>query len=60
MSLLGSLFGRKATLAKDPVCGMFVDPAKAEWSSAHGGTTFHFCGKTCKEAFDERPAYYIH
>ena len=58
MSLLGSLFGRKATLAKDPVCGMFVDPAKAEWSSEYAGTTYYFCAKGCKQAFDEKPGDY--
>ena len=59
MSLLGSLFGRKDGQAKDPVCGMSVDPAKAQWSSEYNGTTYYFCAKGCKQAFDEKPADYI-
>ncbi len=59
MSLLGWLFGWRAAFAKDPVCGMSVGPTKAKWSSEHGGETYYFCAKTCKEAFDADPDYYM-
>lgn len=58
MSLLRSLFGRNAEKSRDPVCGMEVNPAKAQWSSVHAGATNYFCGKACKESFDADPAKY--
>jgi YHS domain-containing protein len=59
MSLLGSLFGWRDTSAKDPVCGMAVGPGKTKWSSEHDGESYYFCAKTCKEAFDGDPGYYM-
>ena len=46
-------------MAKDPVCGMDVDPAQAAGSSVYGGETFHFCSRACKEAFDRNPGRYV-
>lgn len=46
-------------VAKDPVCGMDVDPAKAAGSSVYGGETFYFCNRACKEAFDRNPERYV-
>jgi len=43
----------------DPVCGMEVDPATAEWRYEHRGTTYYFCSKGCKEDFAEDPASYL-
>jgi YHS domain-containing protein len=51
-----------APMAKDPVCGMDVNPevAKAQGlSSEHNGETYYFCGKGCKLDFDEDPAKYF-
>jgi YHS domain-containing protein len=51
-----------APMAKDPVCGMDVNPevAKAQGlSSDHNGETYYFCGKGCKLDFDEDPAKYF-
>ena len=45
-------------MAKDPVCGMEVNPevAKAQGlSSDYDGQTYYFCGKGCKLDFDENP-----
>lgn len=42
-------------VAKDPVCGMNVDEAKAAGTSEHGGTTYYFCSPGCKAAFDMGP-----
>jgi YHS domain-containing protein len=40
--------GRPAVkLVRDPVCGMFVTPAKALTSTA-GGETQYFCSETCR------------
>jgi len=43
----------------DPVCGMTVDPKTSELRSDFGGITYHFCGATCKSAFDVDPARYV-
>ena len=47
-----------APMAKDPVCGMEVNPEIATTqglSSEHNGETYYFCGKGCKLDFDENP-----
>lgn len=46
--------------AIDPVCGMEVDPATAEHTSRHDGTTYYFCAPGCKRAFDADPERYLH
>lgn len=43
----------------DPVCGMEVDPATAEWRHVHEDTTYYFCSKGCMEDFAEDPASYL-
>ena len=40
----------------DPVCGMTVDSATAEYRSFHNGTAYYFCSAGCKENFDRDPA----
>ena len=44
----------RAGTAKDPVCGMTVDPAKA-LSSVHAGQTYYFCSTTCRDRFAASP-----
>lgn len=46
-------------MAKDPVCGMDVDEAKAGATVQYKGRTFYFCSPGCKKAFDEQPARYV-
>ncbi|HET8947960.1 MAG TPA: heavy metal translocating P-type ATPase, partial [Candidatus Polarisedimenticolia bacterium] len=42
--------------AIDPVCGMNVDPARAEGgSAAHAGRTYFFCCDGCRETFRRDP-----
>ena len=43
----------------DPVCGMKVVEGKeaAKWD--YKGTTYYFCGKGCKVAFEKSPARYV-
>jgi xanthine dehydrogenase accessory factor len=36
----------------DPVCGMVIDPASAEYLSEYQGTTYYFCCAGCKQEFD--------
>ena len=45
--------------AIDPVCGMSVDRASAEYRSEHDGQTYYFCAKGCKENFDKDPTKYV-
>ncbi len=44
--------------AKDPVCGMEVDPSTAAGQSTHNGKTYYFCSEVCKQKFDQRPNLY--
>ena len=44
---------------KDPVCGMTVDPATANASLEHEGTTYHFCSTGCAQKFEADPGRYI-
>lgn len=38
-------------MAKDPVCGMDVDPRTAQHSAHDNGHTYYFCSQACKNAF---------
>ena len=46
-------------LAKDPVCGMSVDPAKATSTAEYDGKLYHFCSRNCGEKFRKDPARYL-
>src|SRR5688572_33277566 len=49
-----------AATAKDPVCGMTVQPASARGGSAeHGGQTYYFCNPRCREKFVADPDKYV-
>jgi P-type Cu+ transporter len=54
-----SLIEAKKTQAKDPVCGMSVDPATAEYRLEHDGATVYFCSAGCREKFVADPARYL-
>ena len=47
-----------STEAKDPICGMMVDTAKAKHKSQHQGQWFYFCCAGCKQKFEAEPARY--
>ncbi len=49
----------QAAVAKDPVCGMTVDPAKAAASEGHDGKTYYFCCKGCAAKFLADPERYL-
>jgi Cu(I)/Ag(I) efflux system membrane fusion protein len=53
--------GVRGTAAKDPVCGMAVDEARAR-AAGHaverGGKTFYFCSDGCHAAFEASPDKY--
>ena len=45
--------------ARDPVCGMSVDPAKTPHRAEHDGRRYFFCGARCRERFIAEPARYL-
>ncbi|MFB3134582.1 MAG: heavy metal translocating P-type ATPase, partial [Rhodospirillales bacterium] len=45
--------------AKDPVCGMTVDPATAKHRWDHQGKTYYFCCNGCLEKFKADPDGYL-
>lgn len=45
-------------MAKDPICGMDVEEAKAAGKSEYKGHTYYFCSGGCKAAFDKEPDKY--
>ncbi len=49
---------RSPATTVDPVCGMTVDPAKTAWHAEHGGRTYHFCSRGCRDRFVAEPQRY--
>ena len=45
--------------AKDPVCGMLVDPAKAAGKVEHSGKDYYFCSTRCAERFTQEPEKFL-
>jgi Cu+-exporting ATPase len=45
--------------ARDPVCGMTVDPSTAQHHTHHEGEDVYFCSARCKEKFDADPDLYM-
>jgi len=48
-----------AGTARDPVCGMRVDPATAKHRAEHAGADYFFCGAGCKTKFLADPEKYL-
>lgn len=46
-------------MARDPVCGMSVDPLSAAGKYEHAGTTYYFCHPRCEERFRGDPDGYL-
>src|SRR5436190_3464809 len=51
--------GGAAESARDPVCGMSVDPARTPHSAEHDGQSYFFCGTRCRERFIAEPTRYV-
>jgi heavy metal translocating P-type ATPase len=45
--------------AKDPVCGMTVDPHTAKHRADYNGNTYYFCAARCREKFEANPLAYL-
>jgi P-type Cu+ transporter len=48
-----------AGAVKDPVCGMWVDPATAKHRADHSGATYYFCSAGCRSKFVADPSRYL-
>lgn len=46
-------------MAKDPVCGMEVNPKGAKFSYYYKGRMYFFCSPSCKAAFEKDPEKYL-
>ena len=49
----------QSALAKDPVCGMSVDPTTAAATREYNGTTYYFCNPGCAAKFEQNPTQYL-
>src|ERR1017187_2867195 len=47
------------SLARDPVCGMNVDPATTKHVHEHAGKNYYFCCASCAETFKANPQMYL-
>lgn len=45
--------------AKDPVCGMSVDPRRAAGRVEHNGKVYYFCSKRCADRFEQEPQRFL-
>ena len=45
--------------ARDPVCGMQVDPWTAVYVTSFGGADVFFCSQRCQDRFKEKPDAYL-
>src|SRR5690348_1896297 len=48
-----------AGAVKDPVCGMWVDPATAKHRAEHSGASYYFCSAGCRSKFVADPSRYL-
>jgi len=48
-----------STEAKDPVCGMTVDPATTPHRHVHRGESYFFCSGGCRTKFAADPEKYL-
>ncbi|MFZ0427019.1 MAG: heavy metal translocating P-type ATPase [Acidobacteriota bacterium] len=49
----------QTAIAKDPVCGMHVDPEASKLSLEYRNETYHFCSPSCLDAFRKAPENYL-
>jgi len=48
-----------AKTARDPVCGMSVNPETSKHRFEHHGITYHFCSNGCRTKFEVDPLKYL-
>jgi len=47
-------------MARDPVCGMTVEPEKAAGDFTYSGRTYYFCNVNCRKKFAANPEEFLH
>ncbi len=45
--------------ARDPICGMMVDPAKTAHHASHASSEYYFCSANCRSKFVAEPDKYL-
>jgi len=55
----GISIGQSAASAIDPICGMTVDVATAEFRSEYRGVSYYFCCAGCQQRFEKGPERYV-
>jgi YHS domain-containing protein len=45
--------------AKDPVCGMEIEPKKTKATHDYQGKTYYFCSPACQANFKKEPDKYV-
>ncbi|MCW3975341.1 MAG: YHS domain-containing protein [Candidatus Bathyarchaeota archaeon] len=50
---------RGIEMAKDPVCGMYVDESESDLKIDYNEKTYYFCNVACKQSFEKNPKDYI-
>ena len=50
---------RPHALARDPVCGMDVDPGQPPASIEYRAVPYYFCSQNCKDQFAANPSLYV-
>ena len=55
----GNLAESSNPLAKDPVCGMSIDPDLTAHHAAHDGQDYHFCSVGCRTKFVAESQKYL-
>lgn len=50
--------GHAGGAAKDPVCGMSVEPGQG-YSKSHEDRLLHFCSRQCLDKFEAEPRRYL-
>jgi P-type Cu+ transporter len=48
-----------AKIAKDPICGMTVDPQRAAATIEYEGHPYYFCSKSCAAKFQQNPQKFL-
>jgi P-type Cu+ transporter len=48
-----------ALMARDPVCGMDVEIARAAADADYEGRKYYFCSIQCKQDFERQPQMYV-
>ncbi|MFH1149111.1 MAG: YHS domain-containing protein [Actinomycetota bacterium] len=46
-------------MARDPICGMEVDPETAAEYLNYDGEMYYFCAPACKRKFEAEPGKYL-